>query len=58
MGYKLILAWEDTDEDMELVQYPLPIRVGHHDLDHIRCGNRGRAYDVTVSIDVKLASRP
>lgn len=55
MSYKLILTWEDDDEDMELVQYPLPMRLGHHELDTILCGNRGRAYRVTLSADVVAA---
>ena len=55
MSYKLILAWEDSDEDTELVQYPLPLRLGHHDLDTVLVGNRGRTYNVTIGVDVKAA---
>lgn len=55
MGYKLILCWEDDEEDMELVQYPLPLRLGHHALDTILCGNRGRMYHVELYANVAAA---
>lgn len=49
-----MLVWKDDDEDMELVQYKLPVTVGHHKIDTIVCGHRGRTLDVTLSADVEV----
>lgn len=54
MSYKLILCWEDAEEDMELVQYKLPVTVGHHEIDKVLVGHRGRMLSVRLSADVAV----
>lgn len=54
MPYKLILCWEDDEEDTELVQYPLPVTVGEHHIDRVMIGHRGRTLDVELTAKVAV----
>lgn len=54
MSYKLILCWDDDEEDQELCEYVIPVTLGEHVLDHIYFGGPAGAHKVTLTATVEV----